>query len=371
MRILIPTVDYPPIEGGIGTVTLEVSRELARLGHEVTVVAPWFPGMRDFDAAEPVRVERFRGYQLGWLRYVPLWLRSRPWLRTCDLIVAPNVAYGGLMAQRCQRPYITFAYAYEFLKFERRAAIANLLRRVYRDAGVVIAISGYTRARLEAFGVSPESIATILPGAHVPPVVPPNAHEICRKLGVDAANVILAVGRMVPRKGHAALIQAMTTVVRDVPDTQLVIVGRGPCEASLRRAAIAQGMANHIVFTGRVSDEELAALYNCCTVFALPTGDAGGGQVEGFGLVFTEAHAHGKPVIGGRSGGVEDAVIDGHTGILVDPNDTDSLARAIVHLLQHPEEACRLGEAGRARVESELNWSVFTRKMLEAWEARR
>lgn len=371
MRILIPTVDYPPIEGGIGTVTLEVSRELARLDHEVTVVAPWFPRMQAFDDNEPVRVVRFRGYGLGWLRYIPLRMRARAFIRDCDLIVAPNVAYGGIIARRARRPYITFAYAYEFMKFDRHPRIAGLLRSVYSGADVVVAISRFTRDRIESFGVPGAKVATILPGSRVPPKLPADSANLCRNLGVTAPNFILAAGRMIPRKGHATLIEAMPAILSFCPDTQLVLVGRGPCEAALREAAVALGVANNIIFAGRVSDEELAALFDRCTIFALPTGDAGGGQVEGFGLVFSEAHAHGKPVVAGRSGGVEDAVIHDETGILVEPNDPGALVNAVVALLENPEEARRLGEAGRERVRTELNWAVFTERMLEAWEARR
>ena len=126
-----------------------------------------------------------------------------------------------------------------------------------------------------------------------------------------------------------------------------------------------------MVFTGRVADNELAALYGRCDVFALPTGEAAGGQVEGFGLVFTEAHAYGKPVVAGRAGGVEDAVLDGITGTLVEPGDDAALAQAVIDLLADPERARQLGEAGRARVQETLNWTAFTREMMIAWEQRR
>jgi len=80
------------------------------------------------------------------------------------------------------------------------------------------------------------------------------------------------------------------------------------------------------------------------------------GDVEGFGLVYLEANACGKPVIGGRSGGVPDAVLDGVTGLLVEPTDTDDIAAAIIKLLADRDYARRLGENGRRRVEIEMNW---------------
>ena len=152
MNVLIPTADYPPIEGGISSVTLHLSRELAASGHGVTVVAPHFPDMETFDAAEPVTVVRFRGYGLGWCRFFPMLAAAWPRLRGVDLVLGMNVAYGGvlgLLGRRLKRvPYATFAYAYEFLKFSRTRLFARLLRKVYASAQVVVSISQFTRDQL-------------------------------------------------------------------------------------------------------------------------------------------------------------------------------------------------------------------------------
>ena len=80
--------------------------------------------------------------------------------------------------------------------------------------------------------------------------------------------------------------------------------------------------------------------------------------VEGFGIVFLEAAACGKASIGGRSGGIPDAVLDGKTGLLVDPLRIDAVAEAIVHLLAQPEEAERMGRQGRERILAELQWPI-------------
>ena len=141
MRIVIPTADYPPIEGGISTVALHVSRELAGLGHEVTVVAPWFPDMDGFDAAEPVRVVRFGGYRWGWLRILPMLWKTWPFLRRADLVAGVNASHGGVIARlakaRYGRHYVTFAYAYEFLRFAHTPLLRSLLQGVYCHAQCV------------------------------------------------------------------------------------------------------------------------------------------------------------------------------------------------------------------------------------------
>jgi phosphatidylinositol alpha-1,6-mannosyltransferase len=91
--------------------------------------------------------------------------------------------------------------------------------------------------------------------------------------------------------------------------------------------------------------------------------------VEGFGIVYIEANCCGKPVIGGNVGGAKDAVIDGKTGILVDPLDTDAIAKTLVRILRNPALAARLGRQGRERAERELDWPVLGKKMQAVLDA--
>lgn len=374
MNILIPTADYPPIEGGIGTVSLQLSRELAALGHTVTVVAPHFPGMETFDAAEPARIVRYRGYRLGWFRFFPMLFKSVRFLPSTDLVLGINIAYGGVIGRLGRaffgKPYVAFAYAYEFLKFRWNPPARWLLRHVYRRARRVVAISAFTRDRLIEFGVEAAAIDVIPPGAPEPAPVDDTALQALKERYVlNGHRIVLGVGRFIPRKGHATLVEALPKILERHPDTVLVLVGRGPSLARTTQVAGKLGIRDRIRLPGRIDDSELAALYTLCDCFALPTGADERGQVEGFGLVFSEAHAYGKPVVAGRSGGVVDAVLDGETGILVAPDDPDALAEAILSLLDDPDRARAMGEAGRKRVEEELNWTRFTQRMLEAVEA--
>ena len=378
MRILIPTVDYPPIEGGISTVTLEVSRTLASLGHEVWVVAPRsgeagqvHRALEAFDEGEPLHVVRYGGYWLRWGRVLPLFFKAWPLVRNVDLVLGMNVSYGGILGRLAHavsgKRYIAFAYAYEFKKFARTPLVGRLLRSVYANAAAVVAISRYTAENLKQFGVAPDQITLAFPGA--PKARDVSDEEIRRvrlELGLGEGSFILAVGRFVPRKGHLTLIEAMPRIAEAFPDVALVMAGRGPLQAACLAKADALGIRSCVHCPGYVDDAALDALYAGCTLFALPTGADARGHVEGFGLVFAEAHAYGKPVVGGRSGGVVDAVIEGETGFLVSPEDPAALAEAILKLLAEPDYAARLGAQGRRRVAEELNWQVFTERVLEA-----
>lgn len=368
--VVVLTADYPPIEGGISTVTVHVTRELAAMGWSVTVIAPFFRGMGDFDSTEPVRVIRFRGYGLGPLRIVPMALAGLRWVRRADLVLGINVTHGGVIACIAHRamgkPYALFAYGYEFLKYAHRPAVRRVLQRIYARARTVVAISRFTRDALHAFGVAEARIATILPGASPPRVFSGDFVERVRaKYALEDRRVILSVGRMIPRKGQLTLVRAMPRVLERFPGACLVVVGRGPMMMDCSRAACELGVRDAVRLPGYIADDDVAALYSLCDVFALPTG-GDEAHVEGFGLVFSEAHAYGKPVVAGRGGGVADAVIDEETGLLVEPGDEESAADAIARLLADADLARRLGENGRRRVETELNWTVFTRRLLEA-----
>ncbi|MBX7258306.1 MAG: glycosyltransferase family 4 protein, partial [Candidatus Hydrogenedentes bacterium] len=337
----------------------------------VTVVAPHFPGMEEFDRAEPAQVVRFRGYGLGPLRVVPMAIRS--WRLVCqaDLVLGINVTHGGIIAYMAnlvaKKPYALFAYGYEFLKYRHRPLMQSVLRAVYARARTVAAISRFTRDALAGFGVDDKRIAMILPGAPpAKPVADDVLERVRTKYVLEDRKVILSVGRLIPRKGHLALVRAMPRVLEQFPDACLIVVGRGPMMMECSRAACELGIRDAVRFPGYIPDSDVTALYALCDVFALPTGGDDDAHVEGFGLVFSEAHAHAKPVVAGRAGGVSDAVLDGETGLLVEPGDEESTAHALIRLLAHPELARTLGENGRKRVETELNWTVFTRRLLEA-----
>lgn len=370
MRILIPTVDYPPIEGGISTVALQVSRELAAAGHEVTVAAPAFPGMESFDAGEPSHVVRVPGYNLGWLRMAPFLRHVLPLVKGAELVLAINITYGGaagyLGRLRHGAPYVTFAYAYEFLKFQHTPA-ALLLRRVYKRSAATVAISRFTRDQLVRFGVPAGRITLALPGA--PAKVSADtakARALREQFHIPAeAPLVFSLGRFIPRKGQLALVRLWPRVLEACPGAHLILAGRGPTHQDCLAKAESLGLTSVVHCPGYLDDSEAAALHANCDVFALLTGRGAKGQVEGFGLVFAEAHAHGKPVVAGRSGGTVDAVVDGETGYLVDSQDEEAAAAALIDLLSHPAKARRMGEAGRRRVEEELNWRVFTQRVLE------
>ena len=207
---------------------------------------------------------------------------------------------------------------------------------------------------------SADEIVALEPALRRPPVVcPPPADERIaampsdagdaarRAHGLEGRRVLLTVARLVPRKGVDVTIRALALLAADHPELAYLVVGEGPQRAELEALARECCVADRVVFTGRVPD--VAPFHHAADIFVMPNRQMDDGEREGYGIVFADAGLAGKPVIAGRSGGATDAVVDGETGLLVDPTDPGAVATAIRRLLADPALAARMGEAGRER----------------------
>ncbi|GFJ85724.1 hypothetical protein Phou_099040 [Phytohabitans houttuyneae] len=171
------------------------------------------------------------------------------------------------------------------------------------------------------------------------------------------------MSRLVPRKGQDALIRALPSIRRRVPDAALLVVGGGPHRSTLEK--LAAGLPD-VIFTGSVPAEELPAHYAAGDVFAMPCRTRNRGlDVEGLGIVYLEASATGLPVVAGDSGGAPDAVREGETGYVVGGRDLDAIADRVASLLSDRDLARRMGTAGRAWVEREWRWELQAARMAE------
>jgi phosphatidylinositol alpha-1,6-mannosyltransferase len=185
------------------------------------------------------------------------------------------------------------------------------------------------------------------------------------RFGLQGKRVLLTLSRIVERKGHDRVIEALPRVLREIPQTCYLIGGRGGYQRTLEARVNRLGLREQVCFAGYIPDDRLNDFYNLAEVYVMPCRELSDqGNVEGFGITFLEAGACGLPVIAGRSGGVEDAVVEGETGIVVDPWDVDAVAHAIVRLLKGPELAGKMGRAGRKRAE-QLSWDRAAHRVLD------
>jgi phosphatidylinositol alpha-1,6-mannosyltransferase len=278
--------------------------------------------------------------------------------------VLPEGLAGLAIARLLRLPLLVYAHGEEITSW-RQPAKLRAMRAVYRRADAVIANSGFTRDLLLEFGVEPQRIHVVHPGVDLDVFRPRLETEaLRRRFGLEKKRVILTVGRSNRRKGFDTVIRALPAVLREVSDAHYAVVG--VCEDQQYLSALSAQMAvsDHVTFVGKASEEDLPLWYNLCDIFAMPNRRVGE-DIEGFGMVFIEANACGKPVIAGIDGGTASAVIDGQTGLRVDGTKVQDVERGILSILRSPELGFRLGLAGLERVRESFSWQTVAARTHE------
>jgi len=265
-------------------------------------------------------------------------------------------------------PYIVYAHGEEIQIGRTSRTLSWLMPKVYNGAAAIIANSRNTKSLLERIGVRSDNIRIIHPGVDPPSLE--SGKDLGRRIReqhqVGQSPVLLIVGRLQRRKGQDMLIKSLPTIQKVFPETKCLVVGAGNEEASLKHLAQEVGVAKSVIFAGLVGNNELLDYYAACDLFVMPNRQIGE-DIEGFGIVYLEAAVMGKAVIGGKSGGTDDAIVEGVTGLRVDGAKVEDISSAVISLLADPEKARAMGENGRRRVEKEFSWdSVFQQTRLLA-----
>jgi phosphatidylinositol alpha-1,6-mannosyltransferase len=342
LRVLLVTPDFPPSEGGIQLLLSRLVECMPAVDFRVLTLGQ--DGAADYDrefAAEVRRVASAAGDR----RFAALALNARSLAEARsfrpDLILSGHVvaSLGAIALRRLLRvPLVQYVHADEFRVRGRLCALA------VRAADATIAVSAYTRQMCLDAGADPARVEVIHPGIDLPP-----APTVAR----DEQPTLLTVATLLFRyKGHDVTVRALPLIRAKVPDVRWVVVGDGPFRPALENAIRAYGVEGAVELRGRVSDRERDEWLDRASAFCMPSRvPAAGLGGEGFGIVYMEAAAHGTPTIGGDVAGARDAVLDGETGLLIDPSDHLALAGAATALLADPERARAMGAAGRAHAE--------------------
>jgi phosphatidylinositol alpha-1,6-mannosyltransferase len=351
--VFLITHEFYPKRGGIATFTEEIARASATLGYDVEVWAQSAaPTAEKHDW--PFRLKRMplKGThdltcQLQLAREL---VRHRRALRRATVYLPePGPMMTMMLLQffhafRPQRLVLTF-HGSEILKFARHPMRRWLARRLIHRATRVSTLSNYTQELLLSHFPEAADKIYLTPGALRSDfaVIPPKRERRKDKI------VVLTVGRLHPRKGQLLSLQALQMLPPEVRSRiEYWIVGaqsKGRYETTLRTAAAAY--PDLVVrFFGNLPDDELANVYDGADIFAMTSVNLDR-SIEGFGLVYLEAAAHGLPVVAHDVGGVSEAVADGVTGLLVPPNRPVQLAAAFEKLIHDPELRKKMGAAGR------------------------
>ena len=365
MKHLLVTNDFPPKIGGIQSLLWEWWRRLPP--DSFTVLTSPYAGSEEFDAAQPFRIERTREPVLLPHPWMVRRIESLATEVGADLVVLDPAVPLGIVGPFLSRPYDVVLHGAEVTVPGRLPVSRQVLGRVLRKARHVIAAGGYPAAEAERAAGRPLDVTVVPPGVDIERFVPlePDARVAARRhFGLDDdAEVVVAVSRLVPRKGFDTAIRAVARLSARRPDLVLVIAGAGRDRERLEKLASAESAP--VRFLGRVSNDDLPILYGCADVSVMMCRNRWAGlEQEGFGIVFVEAAACGVPAIAGASGGAAEAVADGVTGFVVaDPRDVAEVVNRLDHMLSEPDRRVAMGRAARERVETEFSYDVLSQRL--------
>jgi phosphatidylinositol alpha-1,6-mannosyltransferase len=379
MKILLLTDSFLPHAGGSREYYYNLYRHLAEFEDtHVAIATKKVPGWKEFD-----RRVSFDAFEIvRWLKPLSTWrLRELPkglgpFLHAAWHVFKerPTILHAGdlypqgvsalVLKRMTSLPYLAYCHGEEITLTDRYKYQPHVRDKIYRGADAVVANAEFARQSLLRIGVPECRIVKITPGVDVERFSPrPTREELIEKWNLKGKKIVLTVARLISRKGHDLVLRAIARLTRELPDAVYLIVGRGPEEQRLQNLALELGIMDSVRFAGLVPGELLPDCYNLCDVFAMPNREEANGDIEGFGMVFLEANATGKPVIGGRSGGTADAIVEGKTGFRVDASQLDELTATLRMLLTDTNLRRQLGNAGRERVQREFQWRDRARKL--------
>jgi len=374
MKILIITHNFPPIEGGISTHTYEMAKNFTEQGHRVLVAAPLIRGTVRLDQKQSFRIFHFPLIKQGaWLRFLVTFgysliafLKFRP-----AVIYTTHWANAGLVATLIsylgRLPHVLAVNGTEINFSPSQKKLYALFALVARRAAKIIALGSFQVFLLKKLNIPDGKIQMVPEGVNPDRFVQRDEDLIGvlrQKYQINQQKVLLTVGRLVPRKGHQKVIFALKKLLLEYHNVCYLIVGRGPEETRLKKITADLKLDQQVVFTGFVSEKEVISLYQLADIFVMPNNIVAG-DLEGFGIVFAEANACAKPVIGGNSGGVGDIIQDGVNGYLVNPDSVVEIKQRLLTLLTNENLAKQMGLCGLAMVKNQFNYNRIARLVLE------
>jgi phosphatidylinositol alpha-1,6-mannosyltransferase len=278
--------------------------------------------------------------------------------------VLPEGLVGWATARLRGLPVVIYAHGEEITTW-RQPGKLRAMRFAYLHADRIIANSDFTREELLKLGVPRDRIAIIHPGVDLErfhPGLP--TKDLRARLGItDEQKLVLCVGRLSRRKGFDQVVKSLPRLAERGLNVHCVVIGIGEDRGYLADLAREHSVFDRVHLLGHVEPAELSRWFNAADVFAMPN-RAIDGDNEGFGMVFLEAAACGKPVVAGLDGGTGAAVIDGETGFRVPGADLPAVSSALQRLLSNPGLALAMGAAALRRAQKECSWERVAQRTI-------
>lgn len=383
MRIVQVASYFPPPYGGIESHVYYLSKELVRLGHEVTILTSKSPGQGSIqeEVIDGILVKRL---------WAPLSFFNFPFMpallyrilrEEADIfhghINSPMVLEPAAAGSLLRQIPLVITYHADVVPEDLglgSIALARLISWLYEglfkriDATVARGIVATTPTYAESSEFLAKYLdkVTVIPNGvdldRFRPSFDPS--EVRGWLGFEDEKILLFAGRFVPYKGLDYLLEAFSALCAARSDLRLVLLGTGPLMDDLQRQAQMMRLGDRVRFIGSVSEEDLPRFYAASDVVVVPSRS----RSEGFSISALQGMACGKPIVATRVGGVPFLVEDDRTGIIVEPKDPGQLSAAISRILEDTTLAARMGRAGRLRAERLFNWrriAEMTEKLYE------
>ena len=381
LKVLVITSTYPRHEADYAVPWMrETHRRLSDKGHEVTVLAPSFKGLKShlLDGIEVVRFRyapkwietltheegathkiRKRWLQLLAIPYILMGCLAAAWLactRRFDVVHVHWPFPHGLMGQVASllngAPMVVMSHGAEFALARRKKWVAPFLRQSLQAASLCVANSSDTAGKVEE--LSGRECAILPYGSTVVSIPAPDSGKQRPR--------VLFTGRLIERKGIEYLLRAAPKILEE-HDVQFVITGNGDQRDRLVALRDKLELQQSVDFVGFLSKEDLQTEYALCDIWVNPGIVDSWGDAEGLGVGSIEAYNYSKPVIASAVGGIPDTVIDGETGYLVKEKDSKALADAICDLLADPEKSKRFGRNGNRFAARTFSWESIIPRM--------
>ncbi len=361
-KTLLFTLEYPPFKGGVANYYDNIVKHWPNQG-EISVLnnndgklinarlpfLKWLPSV--FELRGAVKKEKINHILVGHI--LPL-----------GTVALLNKKLSGI-------PYSLILHGMDLTLALKSGRKRWLAKKILKNASNIICASSFTAGLAREVAGEKEAgrVEVVNPGVdnQLSIINYQLSIELKNKYNLSNKIILFSIGRLVKRKGFDKVIEAMPAILKEVPNLVYAIAGTGPDEEYLKslfkNAPLIKGDGG-IIFLGKITDEEKWAWLDLCDIFTMPSRQIGD-DFEGFGIVYLEASLFGKPIVAGRSGGVEDAVLDNETGILINPESTGEIANAIIKLSKDENLRKKLGETGKKRAEEEFNWGKQVKKIYD------
>jgi len=349
MNTLLFTLEYPPFHGGVAN-------------YYKNLVKYWPKSSNIFVLNNDKN--KLINPKLPFLKWVPsffkLWKNINK--NKIDHILVGHILPLGistfLISKILGIKYSVILHGMDFnfaLKSKRKKIITCL---ILKNSKNIICVNSYTAKLVEKFlgNKYKKNITVINPGINKSSII--NSKYLIKlknKYNLEDKILLLTIGRLVKRKGIDKVLESLQQVLKKIPNLIYVIVGKGEEINNYKKLINKLKLEKKVIIINNAEDEEKNAWYSLANIFIMAARNING-DFEGFGIVYLEANMHKLPVVAGASGGVNDAVLDGVNGLLVDPVNTCEIKNAIIKLAQNKNLRQRLGNQGYERAIKEFKW---------------